>query len=84
MFYKNKFKNLAKGSDERTSEVTGKSASITLVIGLGIFLTEMLVKVMITKDLGKITWEAVLLLVMIAIFVLIHLLNKIPMKAIKK
>lgn len=77
-------KNLAKGSDERTAEVTRKSASITLIIGLGVFLTEMLVKVMITKDLSKVTWKAILLLVMIVIFVFIHLLNKIPMKAIQK
>lgn len=80
MFYKKKSKNYAKGNDERTVEVTGRAACITLIIGIGIFLTEMLVKLMITKDLGKITWEAVLLLVMIVIFVIIHLLNKIPIR----
>ena len=80
MLNKNKLKNYAKGSDERTVEMTGKSASITLIIGIGIFLTEMLIKFMITKDLGKITWEALLLLVMMVLFVIIHLLNKIPIR----
>ena len=80
MLNKNKLKNYAKGSDERTVEMTGKSASITLIIGIGIFLTEMLVKLMLTKNLGEITWEAVLLLVMIFVFLIIHLLNKIPIR----
>lgn len=80
MINKKKLKNYAKGNDERTVEMTGRAASITLIIGVGIFLTEILVKFMITKDLSKVTWEAVLLLVMIVIFVIIHLLNKIPMK----
>jgi hypothetical protein len=80
MFYKKKLKNYAKGSDERTVEVGGRSASITLIIGVGIFLIEMLIKVLITKHLNEIIWEASLLLVMIVIFVIIHLLNKIPIK----
>ncbi|MBK1813127.1 DUF2178 domain-containing protein [Clostridium sp. YIM B02505] len=80
MFFKRKLKNYAKGSDERTIEVTGNAAIITLIVGLGIFLIEMLVKVKITKNLYSITWEASLLLLMIVIFVIIHLLNKIPMK----
>ena len=80
MFYKKKLKNYAKGGDERTVESTGRAAIITLIIGVGIFLIEMFVKLMITKDLKTIAWEAVLLLVMIVLFVIIHLLNKIPMK----
>lgn len=40
MFYKKKLKNFTKGSDERTVEMTGRSASITLIIGVGIFLTD--------------------------------------------
>jgi len=80
MFYKKKLRNYAKGGDERTIESIGRSASITLIIGVGIFLIEMLVKLMITKDLNTITWEAVLLLVMIVLFVIVHLLNKIAMK----
>lgn len=80
MFFNKKIRNYAKGSDERTVDTTGRAASITLIVGLGIFLTEMLVKVMITNDLGSIIWEAVFLLVMIVIFLLIHLLNKIPIR----
>lgn len=80
MFYKEKLKNYAKGGDERTIESTGRSASITLIIGVGIFLIEMFIKFMITKDLNVITWEAVLLLVMVVLFVIVHLLNKIPIK----
>lgn len=80
MFYKNKLKNYAAGGDERSVELTGKSAIITLIAGVGIFLLEMFVKLMITKDLRTISWEAVLLLVMIILFATIHFLNKIPMK----
>lgn len=80
MLNNKKLKNYAKGSDERTVEVTGRAAVRTLIIGIGIFLTEMSVKFIITKDLRKIAWEAVLLLVMIIIFVIISLLNKIPVR----
>ncbi|WP_275051626.1 hypothetical protein [Clostridium manihotivorum] len=40
----------------------------------------MLVKFEITKDLRSITWEAGLFLIMVVVFVVIHLLNKIPIK----
>jgi hypothetical protein len=80
MFYKKRLKNYSKGSDERTIEVTGRTACITLIIGVFIFLIEMSVKVMVTKHLYEITWEALLLLVMIVIFVIIYLLNKIPIR----
>lgn len=80
MFYKTKLKNYSKGGDERIIDVTGSSAAITLIIGVGIFLIEMFVKLIITKDLSQIIWEGTLLIVMIIIFVVIHLLNKIPMK----
>jgi hypothetical protein len=74
MFYKKKLRNYAKGGDERTIESTGRAAIITLIIGVGIFLIEMIVKAIVTQDLNTISWEAALLLVMI-----VHLLNKIPM-----
>jgi hypothetical protein len=80
MFYKNKLKNYSKGGDERTIEVTGRSASITLMVGVVIFLIEMLVKVIITKDLNSIIGEFTLFIVMIILFLLIHLLNKIPIR----
>lgn len=80
MFYEKNIKNHAKGGDERSIESTGRSASITLIIGVCIFLIEMLVKLMITKDWNAITWEAVLLLVMIVLYVIVHMLNKIPME----
>ena len=80
MSFRKKMKNLTKTNDERTYKATGTSASITLIIGLGIFLIEMLVKVLVTNDLRSITWEAVLFLVMIVIFVIILLLNNKPMK----
>ncbi|WP_160680795.1 hypothetical protein [Clostridium sp. C8-1-8] len=80
MSFKTKLKNYAKGSDERTVEVTGASSLITLIAGLGIFLLEMLVKVLLTKNLHSITWEASLLLIMMVLFLIIHLLNKITMK----
>lgn len=78
MSYKDKLKNYAKGSDERTVDVTGRAANITLIIGIGIFLIEMLVKLIITKSFLQITWEAALFILMIVIFIIIHLLNKIP------
>ncbi|GFZ30095.1 hypothetical protein CSC2_06210 [Clostridium zeae] len=80
MNFKKKLKNYANGSDERTIDVVGSSSLITLIIGVVIFLVEMLVKFEITKDLHSITWEAVLFHIMIVVFVVIHLLNKIPIK----
>ncbi|GFP76364.1 hypothetical protein [Clostridium fungisolvens] len=77
MNFKKKLKNYATGSDERTIDVVGSSSLITLIIGVVIFLVEMLVKFEITKDLHSITWEAVLFIIMIVVFVVIHLLNKI-------
>lgn len=80
MSYKNRLKNYAKGGDERTLVSTGRAASITLLIGVGIFFAEMIVKLMITHDWHAILWEAALFLIMVVLFVVIHLLNKIPMK----
>jgi hypothetical protein len=80
MNFKKKLKNYANGSDERTIDVVGSSSLITLIIGVVIFLVEMLVKFEITKDLHSITWEAGLFLIMVVVFVVIHLLNKIPIK----
>lgn len=80
MLHKNKISNYAKGGDERVIEVVGRSSFITLIIGIGIFFAEMIIKMLISKNLTSIIWEAVLLLFMIFLFIAIHLLNKIPMK----